>query len=274
MQQLLKPIGRQIKHVKYSVLDTIDYLLGRQDEMIPPRRLVANIGGGDFKQIGKEFLTYFVDLGGLKPHERVLEVGSGVGRMAVSLTSYLDQKGSYEGMDIVPETIGWCKTHITPKHPNFAFHVVDVYNKKYNPNGTSIPSEYMFPFKDESFDFVFLTSVFTHMLPRDMERYLAEISRVLKVGKRCLITFFLLNTESKRLIETKVSPHEFRFRLDGCWVKNKEVPEREIAFEEEDIRNLYQKHRLAITEPIRYGSWSGRPNYLSYQDIVVATRTT
>lgn len=47
-----------------------------------------------------------------------------------------------------------------------------------------------------SFDFVFLTSVFTHLLPEDMNNYFSEVVRVLTHARRCLITYFLLTFES------------------------------------------------------------------------------
>jgi len=40
------------------------------------------------------------------------------------------------------------------------------------------------------------------MFTPDMENYLKEISRVLKPGGRCFITYFLLNNESEKLIKT------------------------------------------------------------------------
>ena len=120
----------------------------------------------------------------------MLDIGCGIGRMAVPLTRYLNEQGSYEGFDIVAEGIDWCTKKITPKYPRFSFHLADVYSQKYNPEGTFSASEYPFPFKDESFDLVFLTSVFTHMLPPDVENYMKEISRVLKRNGSCLITFF------------------------------------------------------------------------------------
>src|SRR6185503_5290247 len=58
-------------------------------------------------------------------------------------------------------------------------------------------SQYTFPYENNSFDFVFLTSVFTHMVRADVERYVQEVARVLKPGGRCLTTFYLLNAESK-----------------------------------------------------------------------------
>ncbi len=47
------------------------------------------IGDGDFRAIGAEFLRHFVKLGELKPTDKVLEIGCGIGRMALPLTHYL-----------------------------------------------------------------------------------------------------------------------------------------------------------------------------------------
>ncbi len=272
-RHIFKPLKKQAKHINYYALDSIDSLLGRKDALTPPRRMVAMIGGGDFKAIGQEFLPIFTKHGGLQPGDRVLEIGSGAGRMAVALSGYLNAAGRYDGLDIVPEIVDWCREHITPRYKNFQFQVTDIQNTKYNPKGRYQAREYRFPYDDQSFDFVFLTSVFTHMLTTDMHQYLSEIRRVMKVGKRFLITFFLLNRESSQLIASKATSRSFRHEMDGCWVKDRDVPESEVAYEEELIRKTFETYNLSIDEPIRYGSWCGRDNYLSYQDIIVATRT-
>jgi ubiquinone/menaquinone biosynthesis C-methylase UbiE len=46
-----------------------------------------------------------------------------------------------------------------------------------------------FPFEKESFDLVFMRSVFTQMPAPDLERYVKEISRVLAPDGRFLGTF-------------------------------------------------------------------------------------
>ena len=38
------------------------------------------------------------------------------------------------------------------------------------------------------------------------------------------------------------------------------------------VRGFYERHGLHITKPIRYGSWCGRKDGLSYQDILIATK--
>lgn len=240
--------------------------------LTPPKDMVISIGGGNFKEVGEEFFRYFVEFGDLKPDEKVLDVGCGVGRMAVPLINHFTGEGCYEGFDIMPNCIDWCKENISSRNPKFHFRLANIYNKQYNPGGKYKALEYSFPYGDHAFDFTFLTSVFTHMLPQDMEKYLSEIARVLKPGGRCLITYFLLNNESLQLIGSNKSSLDFKHDLNGCLTINKDIPESAIAYNEEFIREIYDRHGLEIVRPILYGSWCGRENYLSYQDIIIANR--
>src|SRR5215469_3416700 len=161
-----------VRRLFFLPVDLLDKALGRRDPLIPPRWMVF-VGGCNFND--QEFLRYFAELGGLKPGDRVLDVGCGIGRMAVPLTKFLDERGSYEGFDIVPDGITWCQSQITPRFPRFRFTLADIYNGLYNPGGGYRAGDYVFPYPDASFDFVFLFSVFTHMLPADMENYLRQI---------------------------------------------------------------------------------------------------
>jgi len=165
------------------------------EDKIPPPELMEHIGGGDYIAVGQLFSPLFIKLGNLKPNHNVLEVGCGVGRMAVPLINYL-KEGHYEGFDLHADAIKWCKENIESKYPNFHFNHIDLYHEVYNKNGKVQASNFKFPYKAESFDFIILTSVFTHMKPLDVKNYLSEISRVLKKGGRCFITFLLLNSVS------------------------------------------------------------------------------
>lgn len=251
--------------------DLIDRMRGRKDDLVPPRRLIRNIGG-NFADVGNAFFRHFVELGGLKPNERVLDAGCGVGRMAVPLTSYLAKNGSYDGFDIDAREIGWCTRQITARHPNFHFKVADIYSKRYNPKGEFMAAEYKFPYADATFDFVFMTSVFTHILQPGMENYLSEVSRVLRRDGRCLITYFLLNEESMRLMQAERCSLNFKHNCGAYRLADERVPELAVAYDEAFVRSVYQASGLSIVEPVRYGSWCDRPATFDYQDIVVARK--
>lgn len=121
-------------------------LRGREESPLPPVWL-RDVGPSDFETTGREFLGYFIELGGLRPRDAVLEIGCGPGRMALPLTRYLNREGHYVGMDIVAKAINWCRRNISRRYPNFRFHHVDITNRRYNPTGTVHADEYIFPFK-------------------------------------------------------------------------------------------------------------------------------
>jgi SAM-dependent methyltransferase len=230
------------------------------EHLRPPEEL-SSVGGGGrgYEAVGKRWRDMLTSPPeGLAPNERVLDAGCGVGRIAVPLTGYMSSEGSYEGFDIEPQAITWCRENITPSYPNFQFQVADIYNKRYNPGGTQQPYEYRFPYPDDSFDFAFLASVFTHLLPDAVDNYLSEISRVLRSGGRCAISYFLLNEHSIGRIEAgKISKQTFSHNYSTYRLQNDKVPEAAIAHDENNIRSMYEKHGLRVMEPVKYGSWAG-----------------
>jgi SAM-dependent methyltransferase len=269
MRQVLpRPIRRTLRLSYCLALDGLDLCMGRSRYLVPPRWMNF-VGDGDFEKTGDEFFGYFTRLGGLQPSHNVLEVGCGIGRMARPLTRYLGG-GNYEGLDIVPAGIRWCQANITARFPRFRFTLADIRNTAYNRKGRLRASEYSFPYPDEYFDFAFLTSVFTHLLPADTERYLAELARVLKPGGKCLATFFLLNRESRQAVDSQASSLSFRHELEGCWTTNPQAPET-VAYDELRTENILERHGFAL-ESTHYGNWCGRSQYLSYQDILVLRR--
>jgi len=58
------------------------------------------VGGDNFSEIGHKFLRYFIDFGLVKPEDDVLDIGCGLGRMAVPFTKYLDSNSVYEGLEV------------------------------------------------------------------------------------------------------------------------------------------------------------------------------
>jgi len=232
--------------------------LSRRDPLVPPRRLQVD-AGGDFADTGDEFLGHFTELAGLEPHERVLEVGCGIGRMARPLAGFLDERGSYAGFDTDPVGVGWCQLRYPER---FAF--VHAQADK--------PSEYAFPFDDGSFDLVFATRALTRLLEEEARHYVGEIARVLRPGGRALTTWFVLDDDSRSAIRDERTVLHFLQPDAHVAVLRDEQPDDAVAYDEAWVRATLADAGLRVRDPgVHRGSWRARPGR-SFQDIVVADR--
>jgi SAM-dependent methyltransferase len=266
-----KAAALRVRDRLYSVscrlADPLGLLLGQRDHLTPPSHLFADpdrVDGSrdlrDFVLVGESTVRWLISQG-LQPSHRVLEVGCGIGRMAIPLTRYLLPGASYDGIDITAAKIDYCRSSVGRVAKNFRFVHADVYSKYYNPRGKMAAAAYTFPYGDGTIDFAFLTSVFTHMLPDDVAHYLSEISRVLVPGGRCISSFWITD-----------KPKNHRFS-DVCYIYNLAEPEWGVYYLEEFVRSSYDRNGFAI-ERIWYGSESGREdaNPDSRQDLVIAVK--
>jgi SAM-dependent methyltransferase len=254
--------------------------MAQAPDFTPPQELFPH--RLNYAEVAQNLFRLVRDLTQITPDDRVLDVGCGAGRLAGPLTGFLSTQGSYEGFDPSPERIAWCNEHIAPHHPRFRFTVADVYSGQYNPNATTKASEYAFPYDDGEFDVTLLSSVFTHMLPDDVAHYLDEIARVQKPGGRSMITWFLLNEETERLLEEQKgrrfdpaqNAHDALLSHDcGAYrTTNPTIPEHVVAYYEDWVRDAYARSGLEVTDPIHYGAWAGRAQTKHNQDVVVARR--
>ena len=263
--------GRGARAMRLRAADATDTVLGRRDRLTPPRRYLDFVGDSDFRATGQEFLNHFQDLANLKPSDRVLDVGCGIGRMARVLAGELMPPGHYDGFDIVPEAIDWCASHYQNLPVPFTFRHADLFNSRYNPGGTNRAADFTFPYPDESFDLVIATSVFTHLLADGTDNYLANIRRVLAPGGRLFATWFVLDNDGPLPVG---AAFDFEHpQPDGAGaVADPAVPEAAVAYRESWLRERLARHGLRLRGSLQYGRWRGTDSGLSFQDILVADR--
>lgn len=273
---LLPALPRQLRWILRKMylapVDLADRLLGRHDPGLPPKADIFTGGVVDFTASGRGTLETISSITGVNPSSHILDVGCGIGRLAIAMPDFLDANGGYEGLDIVPEGIEWCKEHIVGLHGNIHFTLADVYNKEYNPKGSRQPADYQFPYEDETFDAAVLLSVFTHMLPIDVDRYVGEIARVLKKNGRICASYYIIMPESLQLMTSGRGFMHFKHHLGSHWVQSRKVPELAVAYDESYLRGIYSKHGLSDPPDTYFGRWCGRSTGLDAQDVVVATK--
>lgn len=228
------------------------------------------VGDGDFRAIGAEFLLHFVRLGGLGPDDSVLDLGCGIGRMALPLTQYLSaERGRYDGIDVVAAGIDWCTATITTRYPNFRFHRLDVRHPLYNPAGALDDAGATLPVADGACDFAIMTSVLTHLRLAAIDVYLREIARALRPGGRLFATAFLLNAQSRAALRGGRGALPFAPDATGPEAfAHPEAPLAAVAQEEAALLALAARHGLAPARPVSPGAWPGRGGH-HFQDICV-----
>lgn len=266
--------SRTFRTIAYAPLDSFERIAGRRDPLIPPRRLQYVGRAADFEAVGAVWRERLVDDHGLQADSDVLDIGCGIGRAAVALIPVLTE-GTYEGFDIVPQFVRWCSREITPRHPRFRFRLADVRNRQYNRHGGRPAAEYEFPFADAAFDVALAASVFTHMEPDGVRRYLEETFRVLRPGGSLACTFFLVDGEVEGLLAANRGAFSLEHRLTDAegstyLATDARVPEFCVGIFARQLLPVAAEVGFEPDPAIVRGWWSGRPADagVPYQDLL------
>jgi SAM-dependent methyltransferase len=244
-------------------------------ELMPPfsmRRFVGesrfDVRGRDFKATGDHFLQKLTADAGLTSASRVLDLGSGCGRIAIPLTGVL-REGFYRGLDVSKQLVRWCQRKVTPRYPAFQFIHADLRTELYNPHGKVVADTYTVPFPVKHFDLVVATSVFTHLPPRAIEHYLQECSRVLSAGGHLFATFFLIESGTRSPDGGLNFAHEFE---EGSRVLHPGSPQKAIAIRTDWVVAAASQAGLEANLPVRWSLWTGRHDGYSGQDVIIFTK--
>lgn len=237
-------------------------MLGR-DPLIPPKRLVR-FGRREFAETGDRCLGQLLDLAGLHPALRVLDVGCGWGRIARPLATYLGD-GRYDGFDVDRAAIGWCRRAYR-RHRNVRFLRADLFHPRLHPGGAHTAAEYRFPYDDEQFGLVIATAILPHLMEAETDRYLREIGRVLAPGGRLFATVFVLDDDSRAAIAAGVATFPFLDADQHVAVVSEDLPDEAVAYD-----RAWLEARAPGPLEVHPGTWRGGGGR-DLLDIVVAQR--
>ena len=281
IRYFLKGVLWQNRVVQFflPVIDLVDYCLRAVNGLtkLPSYsvRVRSNVfdgqlGGRNFLTNGKRILEQLQRNTSISPASDVLEIGCGCGRTAYALTEYLES-GSYTGMDIERVSLNDCmNSKYFSKMKNFKFDLLDVHNPEFNPNGKHDASVYKFPYADNSFDVIFLISVFTHMLSDDVENYIKEISRMLRPDGYAMISVFLMDQG------TKFNHIDFKYHQKDHYYTHEELPEIAVGYYSDYFNQNFKLHGTSVDFTTVEGRWR-TPDQLQFtgqfsQDFLVVRK--
>jgi SAM-dependent methyltransferase len=184
----------------------------------------------------------------------VLEIGCGVGWLAYDLAGQLDDAGSYVGFDVSPPAIGWLNEHLAPRLSNFQFDLVDARNPRYRPDDGARAEEISFPYADRQFDLVCAFGVFMHIDQPGIERYLAEIARVLQGGCPALLSFMAVTALDDA---PRNGPRAYVEVEPGVYTSRPDRVGWSLAFDDALIRAMIERAGLLLVA-CEEGAWHGR----------------
>ncbi len=259
------------RRIKYTLLaDFIELVLARThflDGADEPPSFMDYSGGG-FVPIGNQLVQLMMARAGLADGMVVVDIGCGIGRMAVAMSKRL-REIRYVGFDVVNYGILWCRKRFSAL-PGYRFVHADIFNTFYNPRGSEAGSSYRFPVSDSTADFVCATSVFTHMPASEVTHYLRETSRCMKRGAKAYFTAFILDQESRGQIETNLTLLTFRQEHQGAYVETPDEPDLAVAYDESAFEAMVVRSGLEVVA-FYPGNWRKLP-YEDFQDAYVLAK--
>jgi len=244
-----------------NAFDFLPKVFFRELRRIPPNHLRIRVGVGN-----RLFTNQFSYLAGARDFwlatsleglwdmdSTILDIGCGCGRYAQNLRDFQHQnhkfRGRYIGIDIDEEMLKWC--HETFDAERFTFMSSTHSSKSYNV--TSDNDEYYeIDLPDQSVDFVYSTSLFTHLLEEQLIDYVAESYRVLKPGRAMYMSVFSLDHPPP----TYGSRHTFSHSVGNAHVESLRQPEAAVAYREEFLVEISKKAGFTQASVIQSdGNW-------------------
>ncbi len=270
------PVGvdRQFVENEIDLIDSdVDYTLTDDPELVPPLSLMRTEGTDVIETWFREAEEWSVVLRvftGVGATSDVLEIGCGLGRVAFPLRLVL-RDGTYSGFDSSRQKIAFVSGAYRARYPKFAFARVE-----------SAPGPVTFPYGDESFDVVFATSVWSHLLPAAASDYFDEVGRVLRPGGSAIVSVFLLdNYEAGRTRPGEYADprfdvvHELEGHGPDFAVGRVDDPGMVTGYRLRLLEELANRSGLGLDRAPLVGVWSGAGDAsVGARDLVILRRTT
>jgi SAM-dependent methyltransferase len=213
---------------------------------LPPNHLRVRVGVGNkvinnhdyHLRVGREYWFEWLSQGYCHSESNVSEIGCGCGRIAQHLQGEWF-KGAYHGVDIDSEQIEYCRQRFSDSRFTFALSPHKSYTYKESEGVTGIQSLGRIIGAQDSRDFIFSISLFTHLLEQEVNEYLAACYDALRPSGMIYMTFFCMEHVALGGRWT------FKHKFGNAYCESSKYPEAAVAFHEDFVIELARKHGFA-----------------------------
>jgi SAM-dependent methyltransferase len=226
-------------------------------------------------------LPFLKDIAQLNPNSVTLDFGCGLGRLA---SAYLMEGGScgrYYGWEPDLLALKWLKKEYSQQnsfsfggHPLTASHTYlsgrTQPSENYEDKALAIPEKesWLKFVEGVKFDLIWTHSIFTHTYPSTTGEILKLFKEVVKPGSWIVNTFLSIDDHSERAMKAGTADRKLPLSVNGIRTYDAKNPLVCTAYTVEQINQIYLEVGFPKPE-IRFGSWAGRDNGVTYQDLVM-----
>jgi SAM-dependent methyltransferase len=257
-----------------SLVPVRDIFQAMRTETIDGHPLADVVGGGDPEPIAQEVVTAIQKYADLNAGDSILDVGCGCGRIAAALTQYLDGRGNYVGIDIVPGLIDFANTFIAPRYPHFKFLLLNESNNTYDAwrrkGGETGIAKLTEAVAAQSIDLAISVSLFTHLDYAPALKMLTSIHHALKNDGRAFVTVFVLDAAAADGIASSRTAFSFKNRTPSgkLYAEKSDDPTFAVAYDGGLLGELIDSAGFQLERHVR-GYWSvGGPGE-TFQDALI-----
>ncbi len=242
--------------------DILPNLMISSFRQLPPNHLRIRVGVGNHV-LGNQpwyytgalgFWFYVFSRSWVTWDSTIVDIGCGCGKFAHHFRDYEFNgsrfRGKYIGIDIDPEPLEWCRKHFDSER--FEFHLSSHASKVYSGTGAGEP--YTLPIASDTVNFVFSSSLFTHLLEPELVNYMSESYRVLAPGGIMAMNCFLMDYPPP----TFGGRHTFAFKMGNAFVESMKLPEAAVAFESKFLIDLAAQIGFSSSELVTSAN-TGKP---------------
>ena len=232
---------------------------------------------GPFKSVNQFFASsfdYFRHLlyyTSITPSSRVMDFGCGLGRMAIPFSAFLEsERGFYCGLDTDGTVIERDKAMFAGRK-NVEFRHVDIFNKHYNPVGKPATEVLAAQRFEAPFDLAFLFSVFTHILPDDLDAVIGFLAANLGSKGEIFSTWFLTDDATQAAINAGKASRRFATPYGIARIDRPENPEAAVSYPVEQAVDAFRGAGFTDVRT-HFGKWRGSIDSWLWQDGILARR--